>query len=163
MWLLHLLPDSILFFVVNGLLILGLVSTFIFFVIPNKIFLAVPVLSNYYRVFQIVSVAILAAGLYFKGGYSTEMQWRQKVAELEIKLKEAELKSKEVNVVIQEKVVTQTRVIKEKGKEIVTYVDRPVIVEYEKQCPLPKEVIEIHNEAADINLIVEQRNKEMKK
>ena len=163
MWLLSFLPDSFLLFVVNTVLILGIVSFVLSFFVINKILRWFPGLSPYYLALQIGSAILLVLGIYFKGGYTVEMKWRERVTELEAKLKVAEEKSQTVNKVIETKVVTQTKVIKEKGQEIVKYVDRPVIAEYDKKCPLPKEIIDIHNEATQMNLIVEQMNKEMKK
>ena len=88
------------------------------------------------------------------------MEWRAKVAELEAKLKVAEEKSQQVNTVIQEKVVVQTKVVREKANTIIKYIDRPAIAEYDKKCPIPKDAIEVLNEAADMNLIIEKQLKE---
>ena len=163
MWLLSFLPDSFLLYVVNGILVVGAISSFLAFFVLHKILNKFPTLAPYHLLFQIVSAVLLVAGIYFKGGYSVEMEWRAKVAELEAKLKVAEEKSQQVNTVIQEKVVVQTKVVREKADTIVKYIDRPAVADFDKKCPIPKEVIDIHNEAADMNLIVEKMNKEMKK
>ena len=99
--------------------------------------------------------------------------WQDKIAELQEKVAEAETKSKETNVVVQEKIVTKTKVIKEKGKDIINYVDRFVdrevikeiqgperirreeIIKYIEQCPVPKEIIDLHNQAVDLNKAAE--------
>jgi hypothetical protein len=91
------------------------------------------------------------------------MEWRARAEELEEKVALAEAKSQQVNIVVEEKVVNQTKIIREKANTIVKYVDRPVIREFDKTCPIPKEVIDIHNEAADMNLIIEERAKEASK
>ena len=160
MWLLHFLPDGFLAFVVNFVLIVGLISTILTFFVLNRLLRLFPVLANYHLALQVASVVILTAGVYFKGGYSAEMIWREKVAELEVKVKEAEAKSAQINTVVQTKVVTQTKVVKEKADTIVKYVDRPVIQEYDKKCPIPKEVIDIHNEATEMNLLIDKQMKE---
>ena len=55
--------------------------------------------------------------------------------------------------VVIEKVVTKTKVVKEKGQEVTKYVDRE-IVKYDVkfapggECEIPKEFIKAHNEAA---------------
>jgi hypothetical protein len=125
----------------------------------HKLLTKFPVLAPYHLLFQIISIILLISGAYFKGGYGVEMEWRARVEELEEKIALIELKSQQVNVVVEEKVVTQTKVIREKANTIIKYVERPVIQEFDKTCPLPKEVIEIHNEAADMNLIVEESTK----
>ena len=159
MWLLSFLPDSFLLYVVNGILVIGAVSSFLAFFVLHRILNKFPTLAPYHLLFQIVSAALLVAGIYFKGGYGVEMEWRERVAKVEAELEEAKKKSEDVKVVIQEKVVTKTKVIKEKGDTIVKYVDRPVIQEFDKTCPLPKEAIDVHNEAARMNKAIEEMRK----
>ena len=155
MWLLQLLPDSALLYIINSILVLGILLTVLGFFVLNKLLLWFPPLANFYKAIQIFGIVLLVAGVYLKGGYSTEMEWRGRVAELEKKLQVAEEKSKNVTTDVQERVVTEVKVIKERGKTI--YVDRPVIQEFDKTCPIPREVIDIHNEAVDMNLIVEKK------
>ena len=64
--------------------------------------------------------------------------------------------SKEENVKIEEKIVTKTKIIKEKGQNIIQYIDREVvknneIIKYVENCPLPKDIIDIHNSAVRMN------------
>jgi hypothetical protein len=53
-----------------------------------------------------------------------------------------------------EKVITKTKVVKERGDEIIKYVDRE-IVKYDTKflpggiCEIPKEFIKAHNDAAE--------------
>jgi len=156
MWILHLLPDSLLELIVNAVLILGIVLTLLSFFVLNRILRLIPGLANYHTVIQVVSVLILAAGLYFKGGYVTEMMWREEVAKVQAELDKAKAKAAEVVVQIEEKVVFRDRVIKEKGQTIIQYVDREVvkkeeIVRYIENCPVPTEIINLHNEATILN------------
>ena len=49
---------------------------------------------------------------------------------------------------------------KEKGKDIVQYIDREIvkkeeIVKYIEQCPVPKEIIDLHNQATELNKAAE--------
>lgn len=155
MWLLELFPDSALLYVINSILVLGILLTVLGFFVLNKLLLWFPPLANFYKAIQIFGIVLLVAGVYLKGGYSTEIEWRGRVAELEKKLQIAEQKSKEVTTDVQNRVETKVKVIKEKGKTI--YVDRPVIQDFDKTCPIPREVIDIHNEAVDMNLIVEKK------
>lgn len=159
MWILSFLPDSLLLYIVNGILIVGAIGSFLSFFLLHKILNKIPALAPYHLLFQIVSAALLVAGLYFKGGYGVEMEWREKVAKVEAELAKAKKQSEEVRVVIQEKVVTKTKVIKEKADTIVQYVDRPVIQEFDKTCPIPKEAIDVHNEAARMNKAIEELRK----
>lgn len=164
MWILHLLPDGILEFVVNAVLLLGIILSFLSFFILNRILRFIPVLSNYITPIQIVSVLILSAGLYFKGGYSTEMIWREEVRVVKEELERAKNKAAEVVIQIEEKIVFKDRIVKEKGEEIIKYIETVVqnkeeIIKYIENCPVPTDLIDMHNEAAKINEAAKGRNK----
>ena len=97
---------------------------------------------------QLGSVALIVLGTYMSGAISNEEAWLAKVRELEIKVKEAEAQSAKENTVIVEKVVTKTNVIREKGKDIIQYVDKEV-VKYDSKCEIPKEAVIAVNKAAE--------------
>lgn len=158
MWLLHFLPDTFLAFIVNMVLIVGLVSTVLTCFLLKFLVRFMPMLSPHVRIAQIVSVAVLVAGVYFKGGYSTEMLWREKVREVEAQLEEAKKESAKVNTVVETKVVTQTKVVKEKADTLIQYVDREIVKEIDN-CKIPTEVLDVHNEAARLNRAIEQQRK----
>lgn len=156
MFILHLLPDSILEFIVNAVLILGIISTLLSFFVLNRILRLIPGLASYHTAIQIASVIILAAGLYFKGGYTTEMIWRAEVAQLKEDLDKAKNKAAEVVTVVEEKVIYKDKIIREKAQTLVQYIDREVVkkeevVKYIENCPVPNDLIDIHNQAAKIN------------
>ncbi len=147
MWVLSFIPDSFLLYIVNAILVIGAVSSFLFFFVLHRILRWFPALSPYYLILQVISAALLVAGIYLKGGYSVEMEWRTKVAELEEKVRVAEEKGKQVNTVIQKvyidkiKTVKDTQVvIQEKIKEVEKIID--------KECKVPEVAVDIHNDAA---------------
>ena len=115
-------------------------------------------MAPHIKIAQIISVVVLLSGVYFKGGYSTEMLWREKVREVEAKLEHAKQESAKVNTVVETKVVTQTKVVKEKADILIQYVDREVIKEVDN-CQLPVEAMDVHNEAARLNKVIEQQRK----
>ena len=120
----------------------------------------IPFVSTYRLPIQVASIIALVAGVYFQGVIANEAKWQDKIADLQKQIAEAETKSKETNVVIQEKIVTKTKIIKEKGQDIVNYIDREVvkkeeIIKYIEQCPVPKEIIDLHNQAVDLNKAAE--------
>jgi hypothetical protein len=120
----------------------------------------IPFVSTYRLPIQVASIIALVAGVYFQGVIANEAKWQDKIADLQKQIAEAETKSKETNVVVQEKIVTKTKIIKEKGKDIVNYIDREVvkkeeIIKYIEQCPVPKEIIDLHNQAVDLNKAAE--------
>jgi transcriptional regulator of nitric oxide reductase len=47
-----------------------------------------------------------------------------------------------------EKTVVKTQVVRERGKDIVRYVDREV-VKFDANCVIPQEFVTVHNRAAE--------------
>jgi hypothetical protein len=154
-WMLSLIPDAVLNWAYWAIIVAGLTG-----VLAGWLGRWIPFYGNYVKVLQPVGIVLLVLGVWLRGGYDTEMAWRDKVAKLEEQVKIAEQKSQETNTVIQEKVVEKTKVIKGKTEYITQYLDREVvknqeIVKYIENCPVPKEIIDIHNQAADINKAAE--------
>ena len=92
MWMLAFLPDAFLAWIINTILITGIIgfaASFFFGYVVRWL----PSIAPYHLLIQVVSIVLLVAGVYFKGGYSVEMDWRAKVAELESKVAIAEQKS----------------------------------------------------------------------
>ena len=169
MWILHLLPESFILVVtycLMGIGSLGLVASWIITFIP---------FLNIHRTWiQLVSILLLAGGIYWYGGYSNEMSWRERVAEMQEKVRAAEEKSQQANTEVQTRIVEKTKVIREKGKIQIEYINRLVegktveivkdMSESERQeflakqqelqdaiknCPIPRIIIEEHNKAAE--------------
>lgn len=159
MWILQLLPDAAILWFCNILLLVGLVLTVAGFFIHR-----LPFLYQYQLPFKVIGIALLVLGVYFRGGYAVESEWRQRVTELEAQLKVAQEESAKVNTVIQDRVVTKTRIIREKADTLIQYVERDVfkdreIVREVNNCPVPQEAIDVHNEAARMNQVIEQQRK----
>ena len=169
MWLLHLLPDSLILYITYAMLLIGLAGIILGFFLGK-----IPFVSQYKIPIQIVSIILFCSGLYWYGGYSTEMAWRERVAEMEAKVAEAEKKSLAANEEIQKRVLEKTKVIKEKGKIQIEYVNRLVkgdtveivkdmseeerkqflakqkeLQDAVKNCPIPRVIVEEHNKAAE--------------
>jgi hypothetical protein len=148
MWLLHFLPDSFIQFIVHTILLAGIVGCVLFFFVVNRLLRWFPPLSKYVTLAQVASAALLAAGIYFEGGYATEMQWRERVAEMEAKVAKAEEESKAANLALDKKSAEKVKVIK--GREVIVkqYIDREV-AKYNNQCVIPKAFIDAHNMSAE--------------
>ena len=114
----------------------------------------IPLINQYRTPAQILGIALLVMGVYWRGGYAIEMEWRERVAEVEARVAAAEARSAEENVKIVTKVVTKTQVIRTRGETITKYIDREIVRYDEKfapggQCEIPKEFIKAHNSAAE--------------
>jgi hypothetical protein len=146
MWMLAFIPDAFLAWVINTILITGIVgflASFFFGYVVRWL----PAIAPYHLLIQVVSIVLLVSGVYFKGGYSVEMAWREKVAELESKVAVAEQKSKEVNTQIQTVYVDRVKVVKEK-QIVIQEKLKTVEVKIDANCKVVPEAIDILNDAA---------------
>ena len=149
MWILHFLPDALILWICNIVLLAGILLTVTAFFIQR-----IPVINQYRIPAQVLGIALLVIGVYWRGGYAVEQEWRERVAEVEARVATAEAKSAEENVKIVTKVVTKTQVIRTRGETITKYIDRE-IVKYDTkfapggQCEIPKEFIKAINDAAE--------------
>ena len=158
-WMIGLVPDAVL----SGLYWL-IIAAGVTGVLAGWLGKWIPFYGNYVKILQPVGIVLLVLGVWLRGGYDTEMAWRAKVAEAEARVAVAEQQSKETNTVIEQKIVEKTKVIKGKTEYITQYLDREVIkkeeiIKYIEQCPVPKEIIDIHNQAAEMNKAAEGTKK----
>lgn len=134
MWILNWLPNLV-FYIILAIGLLGLIlSTFA----PTQ----------YKKAVQALSALLFSFGLFMAGAISDNESWLMKVKELEVKLAQAEAESQKKNVEIVEKIVTKTQLVKQRGQDIIQYVDREV-AKHNNQCVIPKEFVEAHNRAAE--------------
>jgi len=135
MWILQFLPNWIFY-----LLLLAGVAAFVITkfikVLPNA------------QLIQLASVAVVGISIFMIGAISNNDAWLAKIKDLEVKVAEAEAKSATLNSEIAEKTVTKTQVIKQRGQDIIKYVDREV-VKFDANCVIPKEFVATHNQAAE--------------
>ena len=141
MWILEWLPNWIFY----AILFLGLIGFLITYLLK---FIPIPAIYMYKAPIQIVSVIMIVIGVYMAGSIANNEAWEAKVKEVQSKLAEAEAKGAIETVKIVEKVVVQQKIIKEKGKDIVQYVDREV-VKFDTTCVIPKEFIKALNDSIE--------------
>ena len=142
LWILQFLPDELILLVCNTVLVLGVVVTLV-----ASFLRAVPVINIYRLPLQMLGIALLVTGVYFRGGYAIEMEWRERVREMEAKVAEAEKKSAHTNTVIKRVYVDRVKKIRQTS---VVYRDRIKEVEkvIDRDCRVPAEAIQILNDAA---------------
>ena len=170
MWLLSFLPTAFLEFIINAVLFASIVGVVVGF-FGSKI----PFVGSYATIIKYASIVLFCIGLYWKGGFSVEKEWRARVEEMQEKVRLAEEKSQQTNTEIQTKIVEKTKVVREKGKIQIEYINRLVkgdtveivkdMTEEQKQdflakqkelqdalknCPIPRIIIEEHNKAVEI-------------
>jgi hypothetical protein len=147
--MLSFIPDAFLGFIIDTILVAGIISFTVSFFF-GFIVRWLPAIAPYHLLIQVVGIVLLVSGVYFKGGYSVEMNWRNKVAALEAQVAKAEQKSKEVN----EKIVTvykdKVKVVKE-TQIVVQEKIKTVEVKIDSQCKITADTVDILNQAAGGN------------
>lgn len=133
MWLIDFLPNWIF----SLLLMLGFIGLLVGKFIPT-----------YGKLVQTVSVIAVVIGLYSAGAIANEDKWKLRVKELEAQLAKNNAEAQKENVKIVEKVVKRVEIVREKGKDVIQYVDREV-VKYDNQCVVPKEFVKAHNDSVE--------------
>jgi uncharacterized membrane protein (DUF106 family) len=147
MWILSILPDAAIH-IIFGLGILGTIAGFVLGFIPF--------VKTYQFAIQICSIIVLVIGVYLEGGLADYKEWELRVKEMEAKVAQAEAQSANKNIEIQEKIVEKTKIIREKGRDVIKYIDKEIvkkeeIIKYIEICPVPKEIIDLHNQATELN------------
>jgi len=146
MWLLSFLPDWWFY----ALLALGLAGIFVSYLMSF-----IPFVSMYRNLIQATSIVAIIIGTYMSGAISNENEWRLKIKNLELKISQSETQSAEQNVKIVEKIIVKKQIVKERGEEVIKYIDREV-VKYDTKfiqggdCELPNEFFDSLNQAAGV-------------
>jgi uncharacterized membrane protein YeaQ/YmgE (transglycosylase-associated protein family) len=145
--MLSFVPDSLLIWIVNTILVIGAVGSFLSFFVLHKLLNKIPALAPYYLLIQVVSAVLLVAGIYFKGGYDVEASWRDRVRVAQEKAALAEAQAKEANTKLDAEVKKKQKIVKE---NTIVYRDRirEVQTVIDKECKVAPEAIDIHNAAA---------------
>lgn len=147
MWIIQHLPEWV-FHLIFAAGVIGTIAGFVLSMIP--------VIKKYGIPIKVISLLVLALGVYLEGALSDNKEWELRVKEMEAKLAEAQAEAAKENTKIVEKIVYKDRVIKEKGTIVKQYIDREV-VKYDNTCPIPNEVVKAHNAAARNEAIGEKK------
>jgi hypothetical protein len=138
MWLLSFITE----WMTHAILAMGIILVIVGFVLDF-----IPFVKPYQLACQVIGIIMLGFGLYSEGKLAESQSWDAKVKDLELKLAEAEVRAANVNTEIVTQTVTKKQIIKEKGEDVIKYIDREV-VKYDNTCPIPQSVIKAHNAAA---------------
>lgn len=164
MWIFTIMPEWVIHFI-TGIGFIGLVLAFVLGFVPF--------IKKYSLPLKIISFLFFVFGAYLEGGLANEAIWQVKIKEVEAQVAKAEAESAKKNTDLQAKLTGQKEVIKEKGDTIIKYVDRykdrevikeilkevpgpervkiEEVIKFIENCPIPQEIIELHNKAATIN------------
>jgi uncharacterized membrane protein len=135
MWILQFLPNWIFYLLLFAGIVTFLVTKFVT-ILPQA------------KLIQAASIAVVVISTYMIGAISNNDAWLARVQELQTKVAEAEAKSATTNTAIVEKTITKTQVVRERGEDIIKYIDREII-KHDNTCVLPQEFVQAHNRAAE--------------
>ena len=137
MWILSYLPTWI-FYAIAVLGILGVVASYVLSMVP---------LINQYKLpLQVVSIVVIAFGVFIIGGVENELSWQAKVKELEAQVAVATAKSNETNTKVQQKVITKIQIVKQQ----VEVVKKEIEIQKEyinADCKINSTAIDLYNKA----------------
>lgn len=137
MWLLSFLPDWLFYAVAFFSFIALLLASFV---------KSIPIIGKYAIPIQAISFIVLVISVFLCGGLSNEASWQLKVAKANVEIAELKVKEEKVTTKIVTKYIDRIQVVKEKGNEIIKYVD--VIKESDSKCELPNSFVVLHDAAA---------------
>ena len=144
MWLMNFLPDWIF----HAVLLAGVLG-----LLASLVLKFIPVVSTYKLPIQAAAILLIVVGVWFEGAMSNQAAWEARVAEMQVKVAEAEAKSQETNVQIITKTVKKLELVRTRGDDIINYVDREVVkdrevIKFVENCPIPQIIVNTHNAAA---------------
>lgn len=145
MWYLQfaysMIPDSYI-----ELATYAILGTGIIFYILSKLIAWIPFIKSYKLPIELVGVILYGVGAFYAGGYGVERMWRERVEQVQAKVKELEGRQAEVVKVIETKVVTKIKTV-----EVVKEVIKTEIIEKEKlinaNCDVSPDAIEMFNKS----------------
>ena len=118
-WMFSLIPDSIVVWLYYLFTVTGLVLY-----IGSKLVKLIPFMGQYKLPAELGGVIILVVTAYLLGGFNAGADWRERIKEMQDKVAAAEVKSKEVNTVIQTKVVERVKLVEKKVEVVRTIIER---------------------------------------
>lgn len=149
-WLINFAPD----WTIHALVGISLVALFITWFVNSILFV-----NKYFTPIQIIASVLLVYGIYLEGAMAYKHSTDLAVAELKVKLAEAEAKANKVNTDVNQQVDQKTKILRLKGDTVVKYIDKEV-PKYDSQCKLPDEVINAHNMAATLSTDIKDNSHE---
>jgi hypothetical protein len=160
LWMINLIPDWFWTLVLWA----GVLS-----VVASYILGKIPFVSQYKIPLRVGGVVATLVGVYFYGVIANEAKWQARVEELQRQVREAEVEGETANQQLGQVLEDKKKITQEKNKEVVKYVDKwrtkeilkevPVegpervrveeVIKYIENCPVPKEMLELHNKGTE--------------
>ena len=142
MQLLNFVPD--IFF--HLLLIVGILGLIAGYLLNN-----IPFISTNAKTIQVVAILVTVVAVWFEGGISRDKEYREQIAELKVKIAQAEKESAEANTKLVEQLKENEKLRKEKKNATQTIVNQ-VVSKYDGNCVLSNAFIRVHDSASQDKL-----------
>lgn len=143
MWLLALIPNSILYGFIWSMIVAGAVAylaTMFTFLMPQSKLLT--------PLIRVLAVAMMVGGVYLYGGYGVQKYWMEQVEKQKEEIARIEKESAKVTEKIVVEYKEKVKVVKEKGDVIVQKVPEYITKESDAQCVIPNSFVVLHDSAA---------------
>lgn len=142
MQLLNFVPD--IFF--HLLLIVGVLGLIAGYLLNN-----IPFISTNAKTIQVIAILVTVVAVWFEGGISRDKEYREQIAELKVKIAQAEKESAEANTKLVEQLKENEKLRKEKKNATQTIVNQ-VVSKYDGNCVLSNAFIRVHDSASQDKL-----------
>lgn len=155
-WMLGFLPNWIW----NVLLIVSILV-----LIASWVLKFIPFVSTYRLPLQVVGIISAITSVWFLGAAANEAKWKAEAEKYKAKITELENRQPVINTVIVEKIVKQKEYVKTQAGVITETIEKwntnevikevpveriKIVREYIENCPIPKELLDLHNKAASM-------------
>jgi len=141
-WMFSIIPDAILNWVYWAIIAVGITGMF-----AGWFSKFIPVYGKYIGFIKPIGIVLVVLGVWLRGGYDTEMRWRDKVEEAQAQVAKAEAASKDANAKLEDernkKAKVRTQYITTVKERIVK--DTQII---DAECKVAPEAIKDLNDAA---------------
>lgn len=156
-WMINFIPDMVWTLV----LLSGILAIFASYFLGK-----IPVVTQYKIPLRFGGVAALLVGIYAQGIIANEAIWQARTEELKKQVATAEEAAKSANTELSSAIDEKRKLEANKTKEVVKYIDRwktkeiltevtgpervrvEEVIKYIENCPVPKEMLDIHNKGA---------------
>lgn len=123
-------------------------------------------ISLYKTPLQVIGTLVIILSVYNLGMAANESKWQERIDKLEEQVKKNEDAAKVANEKLSTEINEKKKIAQQKQKEVIKYIDKFVdrevlktvegpervriekVIEYVEKCPVPKEFIDAHNQAA---------------
>jgi hypothetical protein len=138
-WMINLLPT----WMFHMIILIGIVL-----ILSSWILKRIPFIKEYNFPIHLIGILLTGVGIYYTGERVNEANWEAKIKDMESKVQVAEAKSREVNTVIETKVLEKVKIVKEKTNANKKIIQEVAGAQLDAKCELPNSTVMLVNSAS---------------